>query len=62
MFSAVRDEDLVKLLRVIAPIGSDENVLHRGFGIEKQMVFYNGTVVFIWSLEDLPNLSEPETE
>ncbi len=62
MFSAVRDEDLIRLVRVIASIGSEENMLHRGFGIEKQMIFYNGTVVFIWSLEDIPSLSEPETE
>jgi len=62
MFSAVREKDLVKLLRAIAPIGAEENILHRGFGLERQMVFYNGTVVFIWSLEDFPDLSESEPE
>ena len=62
IFSAVKDEDLVKFLRAITPDIDSDNTLHAGFGIEKQMITYNGTVVFIWSLEDFPDLSQQETE
>ena len=54
MFSAIKDDDLSKFLRIIDEI--DNNPQPRTVGAQSPRITSNGTVVFAWTLDNLSDI------